>query len=230
MVFKNIKEQDFAGLILLGISETELKPIYNYLGQVPGSNRIYFEETGTYEPQKRTVRLLVKDSSELPRIKEWLSGSGKLYFEMDNSDQFGYYKARVISYKEDLVSRVNWQYIIEAEFECEALKYLASGEELKTVVSGQTIYNPGSETVYPYIKITGTGTIDLAINGTHYNVIVNQELEINFPIGVYKGTVQYPENLSPDYPVLVPGNNVISWTVTSGTISKVEVMGRWQVK
>jgi phage-related protein len=105
--------------------------------------------------------------------------------------------------------------------------FLDSGSEYITLSAPATIYNPGTIYAEPYIKITGSGDIDLTINDTVYAFTgVDGYIEINSELKtVYKDTINQGNKMIGEFPVLSIGDNMISW---SGAVTSVEIMPKWR--
>ena len=88
-------------------------------------------------------------------------------------------------------------------------------------VKGATVYNPGTATADPYIKVTGSGSITLTINGRGFLMTLTDYIEIDSELGyTYRGTAGMDDKVNGKLPTLDPGANVVSWT---GTVTKVEI-------
>ena len=121
---------------------------------------------------------------ELPDLYEWLDGAGEL--EIDDG---GYYNARVLS-----VEPVTEEYVLgwtrlTITFEIQPFLFLDSPTIALT--SGQTVWNPGLVSD-PYLKITGTGSVAITINGESFtvNFPVDQFIEIEWPMALQGRTKQ----------------------------------------
>ena len=89
------------------------------------------------------------------------------------------------------------------------------------------IVNPELFPSYPYIKITGSGNVTLSIGSSSFVLTaIGPSIEIDSEImNVYRGATSLNSKMtSSGFPVLLPGDNSISWT---GTVTKVEIIPRW---
>ena len=110
-------------------------------------------------------------------------------------------------------------------------KYLVTSP-LVSMTAGGTIVNPTRYYSLPVITIYGTGDITISINGTPF-VVKNVAEHITLDsktMFAYKEvddiiTNENTKIYTREYPILVPGDNTISWT---GTVTKVEVLPRWR--
>lgn len=97
-------------------------------------------------------------------------------------------------------------------------------KEFRTINNGNTISKP-------IIKIEGTGTIELIVNGNKLFSYTFPEDENTVIIDsqkqdAYLGTILKNRNMSGEFPIFNKGNNIITW---NGTIESIEVSlkSRW---
>ena len=91
--------------------------------------------------------------------------------------------------------------------------------------------NIGLEESKPIIKLKGSGTVDISLNGaTVFNysfpdneteVIIDSLEQEAYLNGVYKNRY-----MTGEFPILIPGENEISWT---GSLTEIEIepKSRW---
>ena len=104
-------------------------------------------------------------------------------------------------------------------FDCDARKYLNSGEQEITLTTGnQTITNPGTQDAYPLFVLTGNGTVNFG-NDFSFTVADNPgTLVLDCEIGdaysqlAHTNYNQYVSFNNYRIPRLVPGNNTIQVT------------------
>lgn len=182
------------------------------------------EHTGKYKPYFREMEFLINDNTKKGQIYQWLNGYGKL---RTDSDPDGYFKAEVIQaidsdkyqglYDNMLVSfKINPGFF-----------YMDSGDTPVVMTAPGTIVNMGTHTSEPYIKITGSGNIDLTINSTVYSfTAVDTYLEIDSESKyVYRDTLNQGEKMVGEFPIFELGENAISWT---GTVTEIQIIPRWR--
>lgn len=102
---------------------------------------------------------------------------------------------------------------------------------LTEILNGDTLTNTIKKATEPYIKITGTGDITVQNNGQDWLILTGVEdyIEIDSEVmSTYKDDLPQNEKmnglLSPMYPILESGDNVITWT---GNVTKFEILTRW---
>jgi len=163
----------------------------------------------TYKPVIYTLECTVLDEDKMESIKSWLDGFGDLIFSW-RSDK--YYKAKMIN-KIDISESMDSLGEFPLLFKCQPHAY-SLGNEIITLTATGTIYNSGSAIALPIIKLFGTGSLTLTINGITVNltnvvdyVTIDSNLQESFKDLAYKN--QYMTGL---FPILEKGNNIISFT------------------
>lgn len=156
-------------------------------------------------------------------IKAWLNGSeGQLIFS-NQTDR--YYLAHVAD-SFDIAQEFRVFGKFQVNFRCRPFKYAVTNTPVILTEAG-TIDNPGNVDSEPVILVTGSGSITLAINGV--NIIladVDGYVTVDSVLkDSYKDTVLKNSKMTGEFPVLVPGENTISWT---GTVTSVQITGNWR--
>ena len=122
--------------------------------------------------------------------------------------------------------------IFKIAFDCNPQRFLVDGDFSVKFTAPGSLYNPTTEIAQPIITIRGSGSGRLTVGDI--TVEVKQlEDQITLDSDLQDAYRQVgdgaPENknsciYAPDFPVLVPGKNTISWT---GGITSVEIIPRW---
>lgn len=222
----DFKENDNESLELLTLSLDSRQRAEEQIivDTIPYSDTEAVEHTGKYLPYERNAEFHVLDKTKISLINNWLKGYGRLRTFLDPG---GYFKAHVIN-KLDYIRHAQTQDKISVTFKINPpFFYLESGELPITLTAPGTIVNPGTLESEPYIKITGTGNIDLDINGEIISltgvdeyIIIDSESEY-----CYKGLTNVGDKMVGEFPKLKVGANNISWT---GTVTKIEIIPRWR--
>ena len=103
-------------------------------------------------------------------------------------------------------------------FDCDARKYLNSGEQEITLTTGnQTITNPGTQDAYPVFVLKGNGTITIGsetitIANNPGTLVLDCEIGDAYSEAAHENYNQYVTLSSYDFPVLEPGQNNIAVT------------------
>ena len=167
--------------------------------------------------------LFQKDiKQKLREIKGVIANATKLSF--DDSPTFFYkIKQAQISDTETVIKSSG---IFSVDFVAEPFEFEQSSTT--TYTSSATIVNRTTTTALPLIKVTGTGTVVLKVNGigitltnlTNYIVLDSQIQE------AYSGlTTNMNQNMNGEFPIFTIGNNTINWT---GTVTKIEITNNWR--
>ena len=113
-------------------------------------------------------------------------------------------------------------------------KYLLNEEDVVLNITNQTsltVNNQGLEKSKPILKLYGSGTITVSLNGlTAFTVTIDEDDDYividSMEEEAYNDTELKNRNMSGEFPLLETGNNTISWT---GSLTKIEVTpnSRW---
>lgn len=189
-------------------------------------------------PYALLVDIELMPSSNIDNVIAWLSGAGTL---VRSDDPLKYVNARIISQVNYSKVQSTKQATVEF-YVYDPYRYLLS-ESVQTVVSSPTtVVNSGTAITYPLLKIVGTGTVELTLNGITFEyVFPSGESEVYIDCGSYDYTnsrvIQDAYYLTMAslrnraltitgnvFPSLSPGNNTM--TFVSGSITSVEVTKR----
>lgn len=168
-----------------------------------------------------------KDLSELRRdlvawlaVEENFSGYSKL---QDNLDENYYYLARLS--KAPTMSFISSKCAnITLEFNVGPVKYRLDSDLYQEISNNNQLYNPEPLSSYPIIKITGTGSLNLKINGISYKITeihdltyINCEKRRIYDDKSLKNNIGVFPNYQ--YPILKTGENNISWDNSNADVS-----------
>ncbi len=191
--------------------------------EIPYRNDNLIIHTNTYKPYIRQIELTVKNKEKMKLVNAWLAGRGKLRTSIDRD---GYFIADILKGLEvQKLSRLFDRFNVA--FKVSPFFYLDSGDIPILITTQSTIFNPGTVYSEPYIKITGSGNVDLTINDTIYSFTeINSYIEIDTELKiVYKDTLNQGDKMTGNFPALIPGANYIEW---SGTVTSIEIKPRWR--
>lgn len=162
------------------------------------------------------------DFNKIHEIKSWLNGSGDLVFSWNNDHK---YDAK-LNNKIDIAQSLKILGEFQLVWKVQPYKKSIS-DNIITLNATGTIFNGGGAISKPVVKVFGTGSINLNINGNIINltnvseyVVIDSEL-----IDCYKGTMLKNNDMSGEFPELITGSNNISWT---GAVTKVEITPNWR--
>ena len=148
--------------------------------QIAGRNGTYYAEDGTYDNYTQPYRVNIREGNyrradlRCQDIAAWLLGPSDFVRLEDSFEPEVYRLARYAGplNVDQILGR--WGQA-QLEFECLPERWLLSGEQAQDVCDTSTaadrhnkVYNPTRFTARPLLRIAGTGTLAVTINGTHY--------------------------------------------------------------
>lgn len=160
---------------------------------------------------------------KLREIKGVLAQASTLSF--DDSPNF-YYKIKQAQISET-ESVIKASGVFSVDFVAEPFEYQKTSSTAYTT-KPISLTNQTTAEALPLIKITGTGTVVLSVNGTGItltgltsSITLDSELQ-----EAYTGlTTNMNSSMNGNFPVLKIGSNSITWT---GTVTKVEIDPKWR--
>ena len=194
------------------------------IGGVDGS---IIEELG-YESYDKTVTVGLRVGADVDKIIEFFTGNGELVF---SNEPDKYYIARIIK-------RVDYQRLLRyrvatVTFRVQPFKYdrVEIAREATSERQSMIVENLGNHTSKPLIILSGSGTVELSVNGNvvcrytfpsdENSVWIDSEKQ-----DAYWGDTLKNRNMIGEFPVFEKGNNVITW---SGTVESIQIKkySRW---
>ena len=160
---------------------------------------------------------------KLREIKGVLAQASTLSF--DDSPNF-YYKIKQAQISET-ESVIKASGVFSVDFVAEPFEYQKSTLTAYTT-KPINLTNQTTATALPVIKIYGTGTVVLNVNGTGITLTgLTSDITLDSELQeAYTGlTTNMNSNMNGNFPVLKIGSNTISWT---GTVTKVEIDPQWR--
>ena len=184
------------------------------------------EGDDVYEDITLTVKCMIADPSAIPAIAGWLKGSGTVTFANRGG---GFYYARIANQIPfEKILRGNPHRSFSVNFRCSPPFWYVSNPTEVTITTGSAVVvNPGSVYAEPIIHIYGSGDATLIINDSFVELEgIEDSITLNSVIQeAYQGETLLNDHMDGDFPVLKPGNNLISWT---GTVSRVVIEPNWR--
>lgn len=182
------------------------------------------EGNEVYDDLLLTATCFISDPSRIPDIAAWLRGSGTVTFA---NRQGGFYHARIVNQISfEKILRGNPHRSFAVNFRCKPFWYMADVQPITLTTSGAFITNPGSVSSEPVITVYGNGEVTLMVGMTIVELDVSGSITLDTPLmEAYSGIASMNSTMSGDFPVLLPGQNAISWT---GNVTKVEIQPNWR--
>lgn len=226
-IFKNIDSRDIKGLIV-----SELPPITKpkmrvRVDTIDGKDGAETVNLG-FEAYTKTVKIGLTRNYDIDNIIAWLHGEGDIQF---SNEPDKYYRVKVhdqIDFERLLRFRT-----AEIKFYTQPFKYSVT-ERTKTLdvtgLSTAEIRNAGNYFSKPMIAFTGTGTINVYVNGL-------QKCTLDLGTGdtitldadkqeAYTGNVLKNRKMDGEFITLEVGKNTITWT---GSLTQIAIThySRW---
>lgn len=177
-----------------------------------------------YDDLLLTATCFISDPSRIPEIAAWLRGSGTVTFA---NRQGGFYHARIVNQISfEKILRGNPHRSFAVNFRCKPFWYMADVQPITLTASGTFVNNPGSVSSEPVITVYGNGEVTLMVGMTIVELEVSGSITLDTPLmEAYSGSTSMNNAMNGDFPVLLPGQNAISWT---GNVTKVEIQPSWR--
>ena len=190
--------------------------------KIEGSDRTYREDLGL-EPYILKARILLADNADKDAFLAWLSGSGQLILDEDNTKYVTAYIDKQVVLQR-LTKGANVK-VADVEFlVIDPFRYKLSEANVTLTASG-SYTNLGTVYSEPLLKLTGTGTVVLTIGTQSFTyvfdtpyVFVDCKAKDAYHSATYKN-----RKMTGDFPVLNIGANAISWT---GTLTELVITPR----
>jgi predicted phage tail component-like protein len=226
-VFKNIDSRDIKGLIvseLPPITKTKMRVRIDTIDGRDGAETVNLG----FEAYTKTVKIGLTKGYDIDNIIAWLNGEGEIQF---SNEPDRYYRVKVhdqIDFERLLRFRT-----ADVKFYTQPFKYSAS-ERTKTIavtgIATAEIRNAGNYFSKPTITFTGTGTINVSVNGVQkcvLNLGTNESITLDADKQeAYTGDTLKNRQMDGDFITLEVGKNTITWT---GDLTSVAIThySRW---
>ena len=228
VIFKGTNSLD-VGLIVTELPEILLPEERVTFTSVPGKSGTLTQREGddVFNDVTLTVTCYIRRVTEeaVAAISAYFRGSGQL--RLPNRPN-GYYEATVVNQIPfSKILRGKAPRTFPVNFRCKPLFRLDAGDVPTPIAaSGDFILNPTNIRSKPLIQLSGSGDITLMV-GTQIIELTGIEDGISLDSEyqeAYSGEELQNDKMSGEFPVLVPGNNAITWT---GTVTGVTITPRW---
>lgn len=226
-IFKNIDSRDIKGLIV-----SELPPITKpkmrvRVDTIDGKDGAETVNLG-FEAYTKTVKIGLARDFNIDNIIEWLHGEGNIQF---SNEPDKYYRVKVhdqIDFERLLRFRT-----AEVKFFTQPFKYSAT-ERTKTLpvtgLSTAEVRNAGNYFSKPIVTVTGTGIVNISVNGVQkcvLNLGTNESITLDADKEeAYTGNTLKNRQMDGEFLMFEVGKNTITWT---GSLTKIEITNysRW---
>lgn len=161
-------------------------------------------------------------------INAWLISNGQ-YFKLYDSYEPDYYRLAECKGGISHSTQNNNYSKFTVNFNCKPYRYRTDGDNVITVMPGNTIYNPEAFDSTPYFKIyaSSSGTVSFSLNGVSVSIQnVTDYIEMDCDIqNVYKGSANKNSDFTGGFPVLKSGINGFGFLTN---ITKIDIIPRWR--
>lgn len=226
--WKSIDSETIPGLLICELPPITKPKMKTNIVKIDGRDGDIVEELG-YESYTKNIKIGLTRDYDVDQIIKYFTGSGELTL---SNEPDKVYLCRI-------VDKIDYEKLLRfkkatIKFYTQPFKYKKDESPTSLIIDTETsitVTNAGLERSKPIIKLKGTGTVEIMINGStvfHYEfpeneseVIIDSTEEEAYLNGVYKN-----RNMSGEFPILEPGDNEIEWT---GSLTEIEIQpkSRW---
>lgn len=216
-IFKDIHSDDMN--ITVESLPSIVKPPKRYdIIEIDGRDRVDIEVLG-YKAYEKMVMIGFKNECDIWQAIDWLDGQGSLILSNELDKYYDAYVLEQIDFERTLRFRK-----ASVSFLVQPYKH-ATGEEETT---SRVVFNRGNVEARPIMTIYGNGAVDVLINGIKAcTVTINEYITLDSDkMEAYKGSTLQNRLMIGDFPLLKPGENIISF---NGNVTQVKtlVRSRW---
>lgn len=226
--WKGINSDTITGLIISELPPISKPKMKTAITKIDGRDGDIIEELG-YESYTKSIKVGLSKNYDIDGVIKYFTGSGDLIMS-NEPDKV---------YKCQIIEKVDYNKLLRfktatVKFYTQPFKYKKDEPKAILNIDGETsmtVDNIGLEKSKPIIKLTGSGTVAIQLNGTtvfnyifpenETEVIIDSIQEEAYLNGFYKN-----RNMTGEFPILEVGENTISW---SGNLTKIEIepKSRW---
>ena len=184
------------------------------------------EGDDVYDDLTLTATCWISDPAQIPAIVGWLKCRGTVTFANRPGGFYHAYISNQIPFEKILRGNPHCSFAVN--FRCSPPFWYVSGtEDVEITASSYVLVNPGSVYSEPIITVYGSGDMTLIINDSFVELEgIEDSITLNSVIQeAYQGETLLNEKMDGEFPMLKPGNNLISWT---GDISRLVIAPNWR--
>ena len=229
IIWKGQDSRGLKGLIISELPPITCPSIKTQVTEIEGKDGDIIDYVG-YSAYDKWVKIGLHGVYKIDEISKFFSGSGKVTF---SNEPEKYYIAEIID-QIDFERFVKFR-IANIKFHTQPFKYLVDEKPVETDITEEIkeikVINLGTEDSRPIFTLTGTGIIEISINGyTKFQVNIDDSyLTVDSKLEeCYKDNLNTLKNrnMGGEFPILQPGENVITWT---GNLTKLKIQpeSRW---
>jgi phage-related protein len=196
---------------------------------IPGRNGDLIFETGSYENRSGSASCfcLQRDVEKALRNASRFLMSKKGYRRLETSDDPDHFWMARVENSPRIEQRLRTLAPFDIGFDCKPQRFLKSGETVIKLTESTSIFNITGYDALPLILLIGHGEGVLTVGDCTINI--NEASSLMYldseTMNAYNRGASLNDRINaPEFPVLVPGENQISF---SGGIDWVEITPRW---
>lgn len=227
-VYKGIDSRDVVGLVVASLPAITKAKMRSRIDTIDGRDGSTVTELG-FEAYNKPVKIGLSRNYDIDNIINWLNGEGNIQF---SNEPDKYYKVKVLD-------QIDFEKLLKfktatVNFYTQPFKYSVT-ERTKTISTtglvNTEIRNSGNYFSKPIITFTGTGTINISVNGEQACVLNLGTTSESITLDTdkqeaYFGAELKNRKMQGQFPTFAVGKNVISWT---GNLTQIEITNysRW---
>lgn len=228
IIFKNIDSRNVKGLIISELPPVTKPKMRVRIDTIDGKDGSETVNLG-FEAYTKTVKIGLTRGYDIDNIIAWLHGEGDIQFSNEPDKVY-----RVKIYEQIDFERLLRFRTAEVKFYTQPFKYSATERTKTLTVTGQTtaeIRNAGNYFSKPIITFTGTGTINIFVNGVQKCTLKELGTDESITLDTekqeaYTGNVLKNRKMDGEFVTLETGKNTITWTGNLSTIA-ITHYSRW---
>ena len=226
--WNGIDSDTITGLIICELPPITKPKMKTTITKIDGRDGDIIEELG-YESYNKSIKVGLSKNFNINQIIKYFTGTGDLILS-NEPDKV---------YKCSIIDKIDYEKLLRfktatVKFYTQPFKYKQNEPIVELDIDNETsivVNNIGLEKSKPIIRLVGSGTVEIQLNGsTVFNytfpeneteVIIDSIEEEAYLNGFYKN-----RNMTGIFPILEVGENTISWT---GTLTRIEInpKSRW---
>lgn len=226
--WREIDSSSINGLIISELPPITKPKMRTNIIKIDGRDGDLIEELG-YESYTKTIKIGLAKNYDIDEIIKYFTGYGDLILS-NEPDKV---------YRCSIMDKIDYEKLLRfkkasVKFYTQPYKYKRDEEKVVLNIDQETsvsVSNIGLEKSKPIIKLQGSGTVAINLNGaTVFNyTFPSNENEVvidSIKEEAYLNNIFKNRHMSGIFPILELGENTISW---SGDLTKIEIqpMSRW---
>ena len=193
--------------------------------KVEGADKSIREEKG-FKPYVIETQMVLFATTDLDNIYIWLNGGGDLILNEHPERVIVAYCDAPID--PERFSRGIANRVIDIEFMILEPYWYKNNETPIVLTGAGNVTNDGNVNSKPVLKITGSGTVTVTVDGRSFTYIFDTPYVVvdSLQQDAYHEGVLKNRRMTGAFPILEPGINAVSWT---GTVTSIELrkVSRW---